>query len=392
MSEKAREQLINSCKKQIKQTYSKYKNRNIVIFGAGGYGQWMIRYLKEAGITNIAAVCDNNESLYGTYVENVLCDNLDNVVKKYEHPVVIICSSPWEPEIREQIGKKEYAEKIEIHKRTVFDRMWEERIRQYEKGCARATETDFFMNVWYFFDVYKKIEEDGLLNSYQEEILNLFDDEISKKTLKTRNEFFLSGDIDCFSEIYEDNHYFNASYWKNMKENEIYCDCGTYNGNTLFLFMNSVKNKYERIYAFEPDPENFRQILERVKDVKNVEVYNMATGERNGEIRFLAEGTSGSCISENGGIQVPLKRLDDAIDGRVSFIKMDIEGAELATLHGAENMIRKYKPKLAICVYHKPLDFYEIPKYLHELVPEYRFSLRHHCCTFRDTVLYAEVY
>lgn len=68
---------------------------------------------------------------------------------------------------------------------------------------------------------------------------------------------------------------------------------------------------------------------------------------------------------------------------------MDIEGSELAALRGAEKTIKKSKPKLAICVYHKPEDLITIPQFISSLVPEYKFFLRHHQYISWDTVLYA---
>ena len=90
--------------------------------------------------------------------------------------------------------------------------------------------------------------------------------------------------------------------------------------------------------------------------------------------------------------EVELVKLDNYIDEYPTFVKMDLEGAELDSLKGMERILREQKPKLAICVYHKWLDFYEIPMYLHQIVPEYRFKLRHHeQDTLYDTVLYAWV-
>ena len=82
--------------------------------------------------------------------------------------------------------------------------------------------------------------------------------------------------------------------------------------------------------------------------------------------------------------------LDQVIDKEtVGFIKMDIEGAEWGALHGAEKTILRDKPLLAICVYHIPGDTLAIMDYLAELVPEYRFWLRHYGPARTETVLYA---
>ena len=78
-------------------------------------------------------------------------------------------------------------------------------------------------------------------------------------------------------------------------------------------------------------------------------------------------------------------------DTRVGFIKMDIEGFELDALQGGEQTIKRDKPLLAICVYHRAGDVLAIMDYLHEIVPEYRFWLRHYTATPLETVLYAAV-
>lgn len=74
---------------------------------------------------------------------------------------------------------------------------------------------------------------------------------------------------------------------------------------------------------------------------------------------------------------------------KVTFIKMDIEGAELETLKGASRLIAEQKPKLAVCVYHKPEDIFTIPEYLRTLNPDYKFYLRYYTFAEWDTVLYA---
>lgn len=73
---------------------------------------------------------------------------------------------------------------------------------------------------------------------------------------------------------------------------------------------------------------------------------------------------------------------------RADFIKMDIEGAELEALRGGEASIRKYRPKLAISLYHNPEDIETIPRYLADLDLGYRFYLDHHTIYQNETVLF----
>lgn len=82
--------------------------------------------------------------------------------------------------------------------------------------------------------------------------------------------------------------------------------------------------------------------------------------------------------------------LDDVVGDRpVTYIKMDIEGAELEALQGAENIIRKQHPRLAVSIYHKPEDIWTIPRLLMKYYEGYWFYMRHYSFSWYDTVLYA---
>lgn len=70
---------------------------------------------------------------------------------------------------------------------------------------------------------------------------------------------------------------------------------------------------------------------------------------------------------------------------------MDIEGSELKALFGAEEIIKLQKPKLAICVYHKPEHLWEIPLYIKKILPEYKLFFRHHTSLEYETVCYATI-
>jgi len=59
---------------------------------------------------------------------------------------------------------------------------------------------------------------------------------------------------------------------------------------------------------------------------------------------------------------------------KVDFIKMDIEGAEIDALLGAEQTIKRFKPKLAICTYHRPTDSEEIKKIILSYNSDYKLK------------------
>ena len=96
-------------------------------------------------------------------------------------------------------------------------------------------------------------------------------------------------------------------------------------------------------------------------------------------------------MSELAGTEkVPADSIDHVLNGeRATFIKMDIEGSEYQALLGAEQTIKKYHPRLAISLYHKPEDVLEIPYLIHKMNPDYRFIIRHYASNMTETVLYA---
>ena len=83
--------------------------------------------------------------------------------------------------------------------------------------------------------------------------------------------------------------------------------------------------------------------------------------------------------------------IDDIVDknDRVTFIKMDVEGAELESLKGARKLIKRDCPKLAVCIYHRPEDMITLPLYIKSLVPEYKLYLRSYSNSDNEMVLYA---
>ncbi|MBU1628432.1 FkbM family methyltransferase [bacterium] len=81
--------------------------------------------------------------------------------------------------------------------------------------------------------------------------------------------------------------------------------------------------------------------------------------------------------------------LDSYLAGRpATFIKADVEGMELAMLHGAKETIRQHKPKMALSIYHNPAHLFEIAEYVNGLVPEYCMAVRQHSPVFAESVLY----
>lgn len=110
-----------------------------------------------------------------------------------------------------------------------------------------------------------------------------------------------------------------------------------------------------------------------------------------GVLKFDSRRGGGCRFSEDGNIDVPVDTLDEIIKEPITFLKMDIEGAELNSLKGGKKHIVEDKPYLAICLYHRLEDSIDIPLYLLELNPEQNFNVRYHSCHHNtyEVVLYA---
>lgn len=171
-----------------------------------------------------------------------------------------------------------------------------------------------------------------------------------------------------------------------------FIDCGAFDGDTLLEV--SQRGGAEAAAAFEPDLENYRKLVRTTRNLNNlgeVTLLPCAVAAEVGQARFAASGRSGSSLSEQGEEVVTCVALDEALaDFRPTFIKMDIEGAELEALAGARRLIETHRPDLAICVYHRPEHLWQIPRLIRSWYGDAaRYYLRLHAHSGFDTVFYA---
>ena len=169
-------------------------------------------------------------------------------------------------------------------------------------------------------------------------------------------------------------------------------DCGAYDGDTLAVFAEQTGGHFRRYIALEPEPANLAKLESTVAGNvvlrERVTVHPFAVGGRREELRFSSAG-DGSGVSADGELIVQAVALDELLaDETPTFIKMDIEGFELEALAGASSCIRRCRPKLAICVYHRPDHLWRIPLAIHELLPDSRMTLRSYLQDGFDTVCY----
>lgn len=185
------------------------------------------------------------------------------------------------------------------------------------------------------------------------------------------------------------NQYFDVFTADNK---EIFVDVGAYNGDTIFDFLEWSRGKESKVYSLEPLKHMCKFINSRLKahNISGIEVLNCAAWNRKEQLEFRDSGDWSSITKTDGSSIVSGDTIDNIVEhDKVTFIKLDVEGTELEALKGASETIHRYHPKLAICIYHKPLDILEIGKYILNINPKYKLYIRHYTSTMYETVLYA---
>ena len=184
-------------------------------------------------------------------------------------------------------------------------------------------------------------------------------------------------------------------------ENEVFVDCGCFDGATCFNFAGWCGSKgFEHIYSFEADPKNYEKSKELLAPLGKCELFPYGTSDSNKKVYFASDAFETSCIISReeaekknfeGVTEIETVALDDVLAGkRVTFIKMDIEGAEYEALMGAKKLIMENRPRMAISVYHKFEDFVTLADLVLSMHPDYRIAFRHYGFDDLETVMYVE--
>lgn len=148
---------------------------------------------------------------------------------------------------------------------------------------------------------------------------------------------------------------------------------------------------FKKIVVFEPENINYAFLKRFFGKKKNIILVKKGLSNDEDILYLAGEGVSARIGYEGDTVQrIPVTSIDLSPECQdATWIKLDIEGAEMDALHGAQNVIRRNHPKLTICIYHSDEDMIRIAEYIHELVPEYKLYVRHHMRAAAETVLYA---
>lgn len=345
------------------------ENHSIYLYGAGHMCEEFLKYFKYPD--DIVCVVDDyskkvtlkewNESI-GREIVLTVNNNITEAIYGHQKPVwIIITSSQYGPinaNIRKQgIDNVSFA--------------WD--------FCA-CLDAEFSKAV---------IPGEKLIGHESEtlQVCDLLSDDKSKEVyievLRRRR----NGEADYSDVMSSDEQYFETGIMP-ISDTECIVDAGAFVGDTVLAFKRNFGG-WKKVYCFEPDKGNYIRLQNNVKDLKDCTCICAGVGKASGEMRFCSLGGDNSRVDDFGEDIIMIKAIDNLQDSSISLIKMDIEGCEIEALKGAEKTIRQNTPKLAISIYHKPDDLWEIPLLISSWNAGYNFYIRHYSVMASETILYA---
>lgn len=349
----------------------------ICLYGAGSAGIAFLYYLRDVGIEPRYFV-DKNPDRQGSICEGVEVIAPDQILSLVGEQALIIVTINTD-------GKR-YCKSFDEALRKgghagVHDMLRSCGVKNdidytYFRRCHKLFHGDPY-NLPSCSDVYCMLEHIGELES----VYSYLSDDLSRDIFLKILRFRLIDDSITIPTLSQEKQYFEYDLYPRRRD-EVFIDCGAYNGISARTFFEENNGQFEGYYGFEPDRRNF----EALSDYRNalpekvrakMRIYEKAVYDHDRGIGLYELHGPGSFAADIGTSMVESARIDDILNGdRASYMKMNIEGSELAALRGAEHTIRTYKPRLAIAGYHKTWDIWEIPKLIKEYVPSYKIYLR----------------
>jgi FkbM family methyltransferase len=320
---------------------------DIILFGAGDVGHFAIASLEAVG-RHPVAFADNNERLWGHEVCGLPVLSPDEAAKRYPDGKFVLS------------------------------------VGGLSKGAAISEQLAGLFRRIADYRWFTPIPQD---EDFGQRLQSVWADEQSRRVCVSRLGSF---PVPCPTSD-PDEIYFPRDLFR-LHDHEVFVDCGAFDGDTFLEFRQRVDG-FVGYHAFEPDPTNYRRLVNCLSHypviADKITHRQVAVNDGATCASFSALGTVSSGLTAHGNIEVSCCRLDDvAFPEPPTFVKMDIEGGEVAALRGAEKLIREHRPILAICTYHRPNHIWEVPLWIAGLGVGYRVYLRGYRDEGSETVCY----
>lgn len=358
------------CKERVEEALR--VSSHVVIHGAGHNGRDMARRLNAAGYS-VSAFSDDTPERIGTRVDGLPVFAPGHLVKELGSSVVAVVSIFVPRHDFSNTAARLRASGVSAL--SLFEVLW------FLGGDALP---------FYFIDHPRRIvTARAALCRLAAQLL----DETSVAELCRHLEFRLSLRHDVLP-IWSDDRLFPTG-----TSPFLFIDGGAFDGDTFVPLVKRLGPRIAKGIAIEPDPMNYGRLQRNLQmhcsdRLGDLSALQAAVDGEQGFQNLDCTGTTGSTLSECGNTRVAAVTIDTLLANcselpPMQLIKLDIEGAERRAIQGAAATIKAKAPMLAVAVYHKPEDLWEIAELLAELQPRYRFSLRSHGGDGADLMLYA---
>jgi FkbM family methyltransferase len=345
--------------------------------GAGGLGRRILRGLKQAGITPLA-LADNNARAQGTVIDGVpVLSPADAAARHGTQAIFVVtiwgANSPHRfQHTREQL----HALGVQ-HVSSFSALMWKHAAELLPFYCQELP--------------HRALEQaPAIRDAYA-----LWADDSSRREYLAQLRFRILADFDGLPHPVAHPQYFPDDLFA-YGPKEVFVDCGAYDGDTIKVLMARHGAAVSRVVALEPDPVNVASLTAYAAGLNlpnGVEILPLAAAAERGRTYIETTGTASSALTgaaTEGATAIECAPLDELLrDEGVTFIKMDIEGAEPEALQGARATIRSTRPVLTICVYHRQDHLWRLPLMMREMCSTYSFFLRPHNEEGWDLICYA---
>lgn len=330
---------------------------SIVLYGAGSGGRYCLNFLRERGV-DVSSFADNEPAKWGMEIDGVKvrptfqCRGSDTWV----------CSAISRPA----------ASQIRAHMKALgvpAKPLWE---------CLPVCHENPSPKV-------------------QHELIELCADAESVLALQDLYAFRAEPDYDSQHDPSPISEIYFPPFIKHL-DDEHFVDCGACDGDTVSPFLLQWKSM-NHVTAYEPDEANFAKLKMKFGHLDYVTLWPYAVSDSDGDKFFLSTGDYSAHIGNDGNGYVKCVALDSqtyapfaTYPGRATFptyIKMDIEGAELEALWGARRIMKEHSPVLAICAYHASEHTWQIPLLIHAIHPDYKLYFRRYAEGAFELVWYA---
>lgn len=324
--------------------YLKSADKPIVLYGMGNGADKIYNELKNNGI-EISGIFATAEFVREKTVYGFPLVDYSVIKEKLGQMIVLVCFGSNRAEVFEEINR-----------------------------IAKEQEL-YFPDVPVYGDDIFTLEYAKIYKENLKSVYSLLADDISRKTFENTVLYKLTGKCEYLykCEVSPDEPY--DSFLK-LTDNETYLDLGAYNGDTVLDFYNRTTS-YNEIIAVEPSARSFKKLNENTEHIDNVQYVNEYVSDTKRMIE-ISKGRGRGTAKTGSGVEVLANTVDNIVDGRkITFLKADVEGEEIAMLKGAKNTIKNCLPKMQIACYHKSDDLWTIPEAVLKIAENYDVYMRH---------------